>query len=85
MQIKPLQYCNISICSINSKNNFAGLNSSKKSVPIESNYFNTLSGISGVSFCGVIHPQSENLKKLLKYRIPDIYSDIILSKNGEKT
>ncbi len=78
MQIKPLQYCNISICSINSKNNFAGLNSSKKSVPIESNYFNTLSGISGVSFCGVIHPQSENLKKLLKYRIPDIYSDIIL-------
>lgn len=34
--------------------------------------------ISSIKFCGVIHPQSEKLKKLLKYKIPDIYSEITL-------
>lgn len=80
MKIQSFQYYNISksISSTNSKQNFVEKNFSEISMPVESIYSNSLSGVTEISFCGVIHPQSEKLKKLLKYKIPDIYSDILL-------
>lgn len=78
MKIQPMQLYNI-YCP---QKELGITNNISKNCGQQSNIdrvdFVSMPVVAGINFCGIIHPQSEKLKKLLKYKIPDVYSGITL-------